>query len=151
MNNKLCFRNKIFTKKILLILLLFFSIVLFLISIPSYQWIALENAYHRPYEKYVFDCDDFSKLLVTKLNDAGYIADWVVSKDAMLGMCNTNSIEIYEAILDRNLFCHAWVVIKYEDFIIPIESTTGEVMPIELHNEYLYGTKDGNNEWLYLK
>jgi len=138
-------------KKILFIVLIISLICLAGVwATPKWQYVSIKNALHKPYELDVYDCDDFSKQLVTDLKAEGYDAGWVMSKDAKDGFCN-NLKGLYEKVKGREMFCHAWVVIKQESGIIPIEATTGLPMAIETHNIFAYGTADGNNEWLYSK
>ena len=137
--------------KYLLLILIISLGCLFLVNIPKWQYISLQNAYEKPYDINVYNCSNFSEDLVKKLNNAGYDAEMVISKDAKDGYCSTVRPLYEKYVLERKAVCHGWVIIKGENYIIPIESTNGFGMTIEQHNLYAYGTVDGNNEWLYLK
>ena len=134
--------NIILISSIIVLVLIMFSII------PRWQYISLQNAFEHEYEKNIYDCDDFSKALVEKLTTAGYEAEMIISEDAIKGRCGGYK-RMFEKIMKRDMFCHAWVVIKEENRIIPIEATNGFEIPLNIHNTYAYGTLDGNNEWLY--
>ena len=135
--------------KILLVVLIASLICLGVVySIPKWQYLSIKNVLHRPYELDVYDCDDFSKDLVKDLKVEGYDATWVMSIDAKKGRCGLYQ-GMFEKIKERDMFCHAWVIIKQPKGFIAIESTTGFAMTLEQHNLFAYGTTDGNNEWLW--
>jgi len=131
--------NKLQIEFIGIFLLSIFVTILIMISlIPSWQLTAWQVAYSRPYEIYVFDCDDFSKLLVERLTQQDYNAYMEISQDAKDGYCNI-ATPIYEKhLLKRKSYCHAWVILNLNGNEIPIEATTGEVIdPTYYKNKYL--------------
>lgn len=87
--------------------------------------IAKDNAVEHKYKKNIFDCDNFSRALVNKLQDEGYRPKMIVG-------CLYNGVYI-----DKFEYCdltkpmHAWVEVKtYVEATVWIESTTGEVVNI---------------------
>ena len=115
----------------IIILLILIIISYSLLTIPPWQRIAFSVASNNEYEKFVFDCDDFSKLLVTKLKEEDYNARMEISLDAKNGLCDGSKIETYEKIVNKEIFCHAWVILTLDKKEIHIEATSGLVIKEE--------------------
>ena len=150
--NKLYYKNKTkINKKIILFFGIIFSLLFLYSLIPQWQITALQVAYSRPHEIYVFDCDDFSKLLVERLTEQDYNAYMEISQDAKDGYCN-NITNLYEKyLLKRKAYCHAWVILNINGKEIPIEATTGLVIdPIKYYNKYLMNDVNWLVEEYYL-
>lgn len=98
-----------------------------LLNVPRWQTISYDVVAQNEYKEFVFDCDDFSKLLVTKLKEEDYNARMEISNDAKNGLCDGSKIETYEKIVNKEIYCHAWVILTIDGQEINIEATNGMV------------------------